>query len=66
MEEKSKLILQNDTIIYDEGQLGRWEMSVADLEIVGEYTDPNGPYIDDYFFVFVVSPNHDHFHASFL
>ena len=32
-----------------------WSLPISQIQIVGEYTDSNGPYLDDYFFVFVLS-----------
>ena len=32
-----------------------WSLSISQIRIIGEYTDSNGPYLDDYFFVFVLS-----------
>ena len=31
-----------------------WAFRVADLCVLGEWTDSNGPYVDDYFYCFVV------------
>src|SRR5215813_12160381 len=30
-----------------------WKLPIAEVRVIGEYTTPNGPYIDDYFFVFL-------------
>ena len=38
-----------------------WELPIAELRVVGEYTTPNGPYIDDYFFVFLST---DHWYEA--
>lgn len=35
------------------GPTGSWEVHVADIAVIGEYTTNDGPWLDDYFFVFV-------------
>lgn len=35
------------------GPTGSWEIHVADIAVIGEYTTSDGPFFDDYFFVFV-------------
>jgi hypothetical protein len=30
-----------------------WKLPIHELQVIGEYTTPNGPYADDYFVVFV-------------
>jgi hypothetical protein len=57
--------LQGGTIIYSLREELVWQMPVEELAALGEYTDPNGPYVDDYFFVFVRKPDHKYWIASF-
>lgn len=57
--------IQSGEIIYSEGNKTLWCLPLSSVEIVGEYTTPNGSYIDDYFLVFITQPNKQHFHASF-
>lgn len=39
---------------YQSTDYGTWEIPVGDIKVVGEYTTDNGPYIDDWFLVFVM------------
>lgn len=32
-----------------------WSLPISQIKIIGEYTNSNGPYVDDYFFVFVLA-----------
>ena len=32
---------------------GGWQLPVSEIRVVGEHTDDHGPYVDDYFFVFL-------------
>ena len=45
--------IQDKTILYAIRDSDAWELPIAELKVVGEYTTPNGPYIDDYFYVFL-------------
>jgi hypothetical protein len=57
-ETTKRIWLEGDSINYQIGGTLCWTLPIGDLEVLGEYTDPNGPYVDDYFFVFVVRPKH--------
>lgn len=40
------------------------KISINDLELIGEYTNEDGPYLNDWFFVFIVAPKHEQYHVS--
>lgn len=64
--ETTKRIWIEDSVInYQVGDNVHWTLPIDDLELLGEYTDPNGPYVDDYFFVFITRPEHRWNEASF-
>ena len=46
--------VKDDVIIYTISNAEVWQVAVADLRIIGEYTNTDGP-ADDYFFVFLTS-----------
>ena len=64
-EVKPCLRLDGENIIYEIDKEICWNISVKSVEVVGEYTDSNGPYIEDYFIVFVTAPQHERYIASF-
>jgi hypothetical protein len=36
---------------------GGWRLPVSEIKIIGEYTDDQGPLVDDYFLVFLTDSN---------
>jgi hypothetical protein len=44
---------------------GSWSVNISDVRLIGEYTTANGPYIDDYFLVFVTALEGGWHEASF-
>ena len=52
----ARVWIQEDTIHYAIRDSQAWELPIAELRVMGEYTMPNGPY-DDYFFVFLSDNN---------
>ncbi|MEO6993771.1 MAG: hypothetical protein ABI273_09095 [Lacunisphaera sp.] len=42
-----------------------WNLKIPDIRLVGEYTTANGPYIDDYFLVFLTAFEGGWHEASF-
>jgi hypothetical protein len=60
-----RIWIEGGIINYLWGEDHQWALPLTELEIVGEYTDPNGPYVDDYFFVFIARPEHYWYEASF-
>ncbi|GDX10432.1 hypothetical protein LBMAG57_22040 [Verrucomicrobiota bacterium] len=53
----------NDAIIYTMPNGEVWQIAIADLRIIGEFTNTDGPGADDYFFVFLT--REQSFEASF-
>lgn len=47
------LRLDGDLLVYVSPDYGQWKTQVSDIIAFGEYTTNNGPYIDDWFMVFV-------------
>ena len=60
-----RIWLEHETIYYQVTSGAGWSLPISELELLGEYTDPNGPYVDDYFLVFVTRPEHSWYEASF-
>jgi hypothetical protein len=50
--ESGRLALDDGVLAYHWRGLA-WELPICRLVAVGEYTNGNGPWVDDYFFVFV-------------
>jgi hypothetical protein len=55
--------LEGDTIVYTLPEPEVWRVSVSDIRVIGEFTNTDGPYADDYFFVFIARDQW--FEASF-
>ncbi len=47
------LSLKDSTLSYASPVYGTWQIPVSEIIAFGEYTTDNGPYIDDWFMVFV-------------
>ena len=62
---KAVIGLEGDAVVYREQGTELWRTPLAAVAVIGEYTTANGPYIDDYFLVFVTTPERHHFHGSF-
>jgi hypothetical protein len=60
-----RIWIEGSLINYQWRNSSRWTLPIAELEVVGEYTDPNGPYVDDFFLVFIARPEHLWYEASF-
>ena len=58
-----QIAIEDDTVVYSLPGGTGWRVPVAGLRVVGEYTDCEGPYVDDYFLVFIASD--EWFEASF-
>lgn len=52
---QNRLWLDNGVVHYQSASCS-WNFPLDDLLIFGEYTNQNGPVLDDYFFVFVTGP----------
>ena len=64
MAKSGKLEFRGDALWCDGGPTGSWRLPSSDVSVVGEYTNANGPWIDDYFLVFV-RPDRMCFEVSF-
>ena len=54
----TRIWIEHNAIHYSSTPTGSWTLPVADLVVFGEYTNQNGPFLDDYYFVFVVDSQH--------
>lgn len=45
--------------------LGDWFVRVPDVRLIGEFTNSDGPYVDDYFLVFLTAAENGWHEASF-
>ncbi len=50
-----RLWLVDDFIQYDSAAYGSWRLPVGAVKIVGEFTNDNGPFLDDWFLIFVTA-----------
>jgi hypothetical protein len=49
---------------YKSWNYGAWELPLSEIKVIGEYTNQNGPFADDYFYVFITNLEEWH-EASF-
>ena len=56
MNESGRILLDGDIIRYRSAVYGDWDLPVLDVRIMGEATNQNGPFADDYFFCFATGP----------
>ena len=62
---ESGLVTFDGTIIaYTSEHYGSFSVSLADIAVVGEFTTDSGPFIDDWFLVFVPRSGREWFEAS--
>lgn len=52
-------------ISYSSTRYSSWDLPLAEVSVIGEYTNEDGPFIDDYFLVFVTRNNLQWFEGSF-
>ena len=57
MSESGRILLDDDVIRYRSAVYGDWDVPVSDVRIIGEATNQNGPFADDYFFCFATGPS---------
>jgi len=53
-----------DTLSY-RSALREWSIPISDIRLIAEYTNSDGPYVDDYFFVFLTAREGGWHEASF-
>ena len=51
--DSGRLWLDRNVVRYQSTKYGAWELPMSHVLVFGEYTNQNGPFLDDYFFVFV-------------
>jgi hypothetical protein len=56
--------LADGSIVYESARMN-WRVPLSDVRLIGEYTTANGPYVDDYFFVFLTAEEGGWHEASF-
>jgi hypothetical protein len=54
-EESGRIELVGDTIRYESAAYASWAINVQDVRIVGEATNENGPFCDDWFLCFATA-----------
>lgn len=54
----------NEVLSY-RAEAASWTVNISDIRLIGEYTNSDGPYLDDYFFVFLTSFENGWHEASF-
>lgn len=59
-----RLRLTGDEICYTSGDYGTWSFPAKDLRVLGEYTNDQGPFLDDWFMVFVTTGKDGWYEAS--
>ena len=47
------------------GDVVTWDIAIADIAVIGEYTNQNGPFSDDYFLAFIGRGSTEWYEASF-
>lgn len=52
------------TLSYRSG-VGDWTILISEIRLIAEYTNSDGPWIDDYFLVFLTAPEGGRHEASF-
>ena len=56
MSESGRILLDGGIIRYRSAVYGDWDLLVSDVRVIGEATNQNGPFTDDYFFCFATGP----------
>jgi hypothetical protein len=64
-EDSGRLIVEEDRVCYESTTYGNWRIPASSIRLIGEYTNQSGPYLDDYFFVFVTKGEVGWSEASF-
>lgn len=62
--DSGRLELKGDVLTYHSEHYGSWELSLKDVSVIGEYTNEDGPFADDWFLVFVEKGEPDWNEAS--
>ncbi len=57
--------LEDGVISYRSEVYGSWQLPVSEVSAIGEYTNEDGPFADDYFLVFITHNDSGWFEGSF-
>lgn len=57
--------LSNGTLSYRSEVYGSWDLPIAEITLIGEYTNEDGPFADDFFLVFLTANDGGWHEASF-
>lgn len=63
--DSGKISLEKTVIKYESSIYRSWHIRLSDIKVIGEYTNQNGPFADDYFLAFVTNPDGGWYEASF-
>ena len=58
------LTCENRVVRYSSKLCGSWSPPISSIQVVGEFTNEDGPHIDDYFLVFLTSSRSEWWQAS--
>lgn len=58
------LSFADDTITYRSSH-SNWSVPISSIRLIAEYTNSDGPYLDDYFIVFLTAMENGWYEASF-
>jgi hypothetical protein len=64
-EDSGKFWLDDDVAHYESRTYDSWQARVADIRLIGEVTNQNGPFADDYFICLVTADDGCWLEASF-
>lgn len=64
MSRKGKISTANERICYERGGTS-WEIALGDIQVIGEFTNPEGPFFEDYFLCFITDTSGKWYEASF-
>ena len=53
MEDLGRVHLADDTIVYCSESYPSWKIGLNEIQVIGEFTNENGPYCQDHFLAFV-------------
>ena len=56
-EDSGRIYIYGDTITYRSRTYGDWELTLSEVRVLGEATNENGPFVDDYFLCFATGPD---------
>jgi hypothetical protein len=63
--DSGRLSYDAENLRYTSAVFGSWSIAVDSIGIVGEYTNQDGPFLDDYFLIFVGKSRQEWWQASF-